>query len=85
GAEESPEVANNHLLIDGFLEDLPPGLPHGSDIEVTFTLTEEGLLEVVAVEPVNDKSLQLRKDVSHTLSDDERSRMLATAVELKVT
>lgn len=85
GAEESPEVANNHLLIDGFIEDLPAGLPHGSDIEVTFTLNEEGLLEVVAVEPVNDVSLQLRKDVSHTLSDDERSRMLATAVELKVT
>ncbi|MCP4654935.1 MAG: Hsp70 family protein, partial [bacterium] len=85
GAEESEEVDNNHLLIDGFIEDLPPRLPRGSDIDVTFTLTEAGLLEVVAVEASSSKQLELAKDVSDTVSDAERRKMLSAALELKVT
>lgn len=84
GVEESEEVEHNHLLIDGFIEDLPSDLPRGSEIEVTFTLTEEGLLKVHARELSCNRELSLRRDVSDSLSQEEREELIRDAFAIQV-
>jgi molecular chaperone DnaK (HSP70) len=63
GQEESATLADNVLLVEGEIVGLPPGLPAGSPIQVTFLLAEDGTLSVRAVEPSSGRDLRLDAQV----------------------
>jgi molecular chaperone DnaK (HSP70) len=50
-AEESEELADNRKIGEGILKRLPPGLPAHTRIEITFFMSETGLLTVRAIHP----------------------------------
>jgi molecular chaperone DnaK (HSP70) len=50
GAVESEEMADNRKIGEGMLKSLPPRLPAQTPIEVTFYMSETGLLTVRATE-----------------------------------
>jgi molecular chaperone DnaK len=57
GEVESDELADNRKIGQGLLK-MPGGLPAQTPVEVTFYMSETGLLTVRAVEPGSGKDLQ---------------------------
>jgi molecular chaperone DnaK len=51
GPDESEDLADNRKVGEGLLSHLPPRLPAGTPIEITFFMSETGLLTVHASEP----------------------------------
>jgi molecular chaperone DnaK len=58
GAVASTDPANNNKIGEGLITGLPP-LPQDSPIDVTFRMSETGLLRVEAVEHMTGKKLDL--------------------------
>ncbi|MEU8147477.1 Hsp70 family protein [Nonomuraea sp. NPDC048901] len=56
--ESSEELADNKLIGRGKLRDLPPKLPKHTPVEITFFLSETGLLTVNAVEPASGRQVR---------------------------
>jgi molecular chaperone DnaK len=71
GQSESSEIQNNRDLKDGELAGLPPGLPAGSPIHVTFRLEEDGTLKVTAVETTSRQELHLEAKLDGVMSAQE--------------
>jgi molecular chaperone DnaK (HSP70) len=57
GPAESEDLAENRKVGEGMLRNLPPRLPARSPIEVTFFISETGLLTVHATEQVSGANL----------------------------
>ena len=72
--EPSEELDNNILLREGRLTGLPPNLPAGSPIHVTFRLEEDGRLSVHAVEPSAPKECLIETKVTGVMSEEEVSK-----------
>jgi molecular chaperone DnaK len=53
--ELNDEIAVNTELVNGQLTGLPPHQPAGQRVTVTFLLTDEGILEIVATGPSGQK------------------------------
>lgn len=58
GPEESEELADNRKVGDGLLRNLPPRLPAGTPFEITFFMSETGLLTVHAQEPRSGREVR---------------------------
>lgn len=58
GPESSEELADNTMIGRGKLRDLPPGLPKYSTIQITFAMSETGLLTVHAKEPRSGREVR---------------------------
>ncbi|HEY1703931.1 MAG TPA: Hsp70 family protein [Trebonia sp.] len=58
GPEESEDLAHNKKVGGGLLRNLPPRLPAGTPIEVTFLMSETGKLSVHATEPTSGSELR---------------------------
>jgi molecular chaperone DnaK (HSP70) len=58
GEVESEELAENRKIGNGILKNLPPRLPAGTQIEVTFFMSETGVLTVHAVQPDSGTEFQ---------------------------
>jgi molecular chaperone DnaK len=58
GPELSEDLADNRKVGEGMLRNLPPGLPSGSRVEVTFFMSETGRLTVHAKEPASGRDVQ---------------------------
>jgi molecular chaperone DnaK (HSP70) len=58
GPEESEELADNRKVGEGMLRNLPSGLPARTPFEVTFFMSETGLLTVHAREPSSGKDVR---------------------------
>lgn len=71
GEEESEEVANNAEIGEGQITGLPPNLPAGSPIHVTFFLKEDGLLKVTGSEPSSGRKVEIDVKVEGIMSQDE--------------
>lgn len=71
GEEASPNPADNNQIGDGDITGLPPDLPAGSPIHVTFRLKEDGSLDVTAIEATSGRSLELGIKVEGIMSDEE--------------
>ncbi|HEY0546009.1 MAG TPA: Hsp70 family protein [Pyrinomonadaceae bacterium] len=71
GEEASPNPADNTQIGEGQITALPPNLPAGSPIHVTFRLQEDGSLRVSALEPTSGQSLELDIKVEGIMSDEE--------------
>lgn len=75
GQVESPELSDNKLIGEGEITGLPPNLPAGSPIHVTFRLEEDGTLRVTAVEPASGATLHLNITVEGVMSREEVAEM----------
>ena len=75
GQTESPELSDNKPIGEGEITGLPPNLPAGSPIHVTFRLEEDGTLQVTAVEPMSGATLQLNITVEGVMSSEEVAEM----------
>lgn len=71
GEEASQNPADNIQIGEGQITGMPPNLPAGSPIHVTFRLQDDGSLKVTAVEPTSNQSLELDIKVEGIMSDDE--------------
>jgi molecular chaperone DnaK (HSP70) len=58
GPEESEELADNRKVGDGLLRNLPARLPAGTPFEITFFMSETGLLTVHAKEPRSGREVR---------------------------
>jgi molecular chaperone DnaK len=58
GQVESPELSDNRKIGEGMLRNLPPRLPAMTPIEVTFFMSETGVLTVHATEPRSGSDLR---------------------------
>jgi molecular chaperone DnaK len=63
GPEESEEPAANRKIGEGMLKHLPPRLPAGTRFEVTFFMSETGLLTVHASEPSSGSDVQFELQI----------------------
>lgn len=61
---ENPIASKNTLLGSFLLEDLPPNLPEGAEIEVTFEYNLDGVVEITARERESQRRQQLKVDVN---------------------
>lgn len=71
GQVQSPALEDNKLISEGDIAPLPPNLPAGSPIHVTFRLAEDGTLSVTAVEPSSGRDLNLEVKVEGVMSQQE--------------
>lgn len=71
GHAESPQVSDNNQISDGEISNLPPNLPAGSPIHVTFRLEEDGTLKIRALEPSSTRELKLEVKVEGLMSREE--------------
>ncbi|HEY0378376.1 MAG TPA: Hsp70 family protein [Pyrinomonadaceae bacterium] len=71
GQEESPELSDNTDIGEGEITGLPPNLPAGSPIHVTFRLREDGTLQVSAREPSSGRDLEFDIKVEGVMSSEE--------------
>ena len=53
---------------------LPPGLPEGSPLHITFVFTEEGMITVRLVEPSHDVTVTARHGGAE-MSDEEKRNL----------
>jgi len=71
GQAESANLADNNEIDNGEITGLPPNLPAGSPIHVTFRLEDDGTLTVSAIEPSSGQNLKLIKKMEGVLSEAE--------------
>jgi molecular chaperone DnaK len=60
---ENPSASKNTLLGSFILKDLPPKLPAGSEIAVTFEYNLNGIVEISALERQSGHKRQLKVDI----------------------
>ncbi len=58
GPVESEDIAENRKVGEGMLRDLPPRLPARTPVEITFFMSDTGLLTVHAAEPGSGTDLR---------------------------
>ena len=58
-------------LVSGEIGGIPPGLPVGSPIHVTFRLAKDGTLQVTASEPSSGRNLCLEAKFEGVMSEQE--------------
>ena len=63
GAMQSEELADNRKIGQGLLTSIPARLPAQTPIEVTFYMSETGLLTVRAVEPNSGRDLKFELQI----------------------
>ena len=71
GQAESTELIDNIKIGENEITDLPPNLPAGSPIHVTFRLEEDGTLTITAIEPSSQKELKFNVTVEGFMSRQE--------------
>jgi molecular chaperone DnaK (HSP70) len=71
GQAESRELSDNVELVSGEIGGIPPGLPVGSPIHVTFRLAKDGTLQVTASEPSSGRNLCLEAKFEGVMSEQE--------------
>lgn len=63
GSKKSPDPADNRKIGDGLISDLPP-LPRHSPVDVTFWMSDSGVLRVEALEPKTGKKLNMELQIA---------------------
>jgi molecular chaperone DnaK (HSP70) len=63
GSKRSPDPADNRKIGDGLISDLPP-LPKGSPVDVTFWMSDSGVLRVEALEPKTGRKLNIELQIA---------------------
>lgn len=86
GRVESNSMSDkeNKLIGNGMLVGLPPNLPAGSPIHVTFRLGEDGVLFVKGLEPTSGKSLDFEIKVEGVMTQEEVEKLKGLVLKHKV-
>ena len=71
GQAASQSPSDNVEIGEGQITGLPPNLPVGSPIHVTFRLEEDGTLKITAIEPSSQKELKFEVRVEGFMSREE--------------
>jgi molecular chaperone DnaK (HSP70) len=75
GGTESARVEDNKVIASAEITGIPPGYPAGTDIEITFRMGFDGMLEVTARhEGLADRPLTVRVETSAALSQADVAR-----------
>lgn len=81
--QESETPDENETLHEAPLE-LPPGLPQGTPIKVTFTLDNEGCLRVTVLEPSSGRELNVQVQNRGMMSEEEIKEKTAAMAIVRV-
>jgi molecular chaperone DnaK (HSP70) len=63
---------------------MPPRLPAGSPIQVTFRLNDQGRLEVEATEPTSKETIRIVVETACVMSDEEVEKAKSKGLAIKV-
>ncbi len=75
GGVESRNVEDNKVIAEADITGIPPGYPAGTQIEITFRMGFDGILEVTAThEGLADRALTVRVETSAALSQADVAR-----------
>jgi molecular chaperone DnaK (HSP70) len=75
GGVESGNAEDNKVIASADITDIPPGHPAGTEIEITFRMGFDGILEVTAAhEGLADRALTVRVETSAALSQADVAR-----------
>jgi molecular chaperone DnaK len=75
GGVESTRVEDNKVIAETQITDIPPGYPAGTQIEITFRMGFDGILEVTAThEGLAERPLTVRVETSAALSQADVAR-----------
>jgi molecular chaperone DnaK (HSP70) len=75
GGAESRRIDDNKIIAEAEITEIPPGYPAGTEIEITFRMGFDGMLEVTARhEGLVDKPLTVRVETSAALSQADVAR-----------
>ena len=75
GGVESPRIEDNKVIAEAEITGIPPGYPAGTEIEITFRMGFDGILEVTAKHSgLADKALTVRVETSAALSQADVAR-----------
>ncbi|WP_237047846.1 Hsp70 family protein [Lentzea guizhouensis] len=83
GDVPSADVAHNRRVLDGELSGLPP-LPAGSPVEVTLSVSTDGLLSVTARVPRSRRKLELQSYVDGVVDGSAHAELAATLAAVEV-
>jgi molecular chaperone DnaK len=78
---EEPIASKNTLLGSFMLEDLPPNLPAGSEVEVTFEYNLNGIVEITALERQSRRKQRLKVDVHRLDATETNGKISQRKVE----
>ncbi len=83
-AEQEEVEKDREPLASASIDLSGTNLPKGSPIDVTFVLSEQGILDVRAVEPTSGQSCEVEVEVKGGLTEDEirEARSKATAMQM---
>ncbi|MCB0629929.1 MAG: Hsp70 family protein, partial [Lewinella sp.] len=79
--ETAPE---NGIDIGSAILNIPPGLPAGSPIEITFKINEEGRLDVRAIELTDHRTVETTIETSSVISGQELEQAKARSKSIVV-
>jgi molecular chaperone DnaK len=82
GSKKSPDPADNRKIGDGLISDLPP-LPKGSPVDVTFWMSDSGVLRVEALEPRTGRKLNIELQIAG-LTEQEVARATDLVARVEV-
>ncbi len=82
GSKMSRDPANNRKIGDGLISDLPP-LPKGSPVDVTFWMSDSGVLRVEALEPRTGRKLNMELQITG-LTEQEVARAADLVAKVEV-
>jgi molecular chaperone DnaK (HSP70) len=75
GGVESRNIEDNKIIAEADITGIPPGYPAGTQIEITFRMGFDGILEVTAThEGLADRTLTVRVETSAALSQADVAR-----------
>jgi heat shock protein 1/8 len=80
---ERPQTINNNLLGSFMLNGIPPSPARTPNIEVTFNLNANGVLEVTAKDTKNGKEESIKIESKNQLSKEEVDKMVSDAEKYK--
>jgi molecular chaperone DnaK (HSP70) len=82
GSKKSADPADNCKIGDGLISDLPP-LPKGSPVDVTFWMSDSGVLRVEALEPKTGRKLNMELQIAG-LTEQEVARATDLVAKVEV-
>lgn len=85
GGEESERPEDNFILIEGDIQDLPPGYPRGTELRVHFGMGNDGMLEVTAHHAGQSQPLTLKAETGAAMSPEQIADERAAVSDLKET
>jgi molecular chaperone DnaK (HSP70) len=83
-AQSRVDISESKELGEGTIEGLPPNLPAGSPIRVTFRIDENGLLKVEATELTGNREVRFEIQTSDVMSQEEVAAAKERGMSIRV-